>query len=364
MTMRRRHFLATAGLALLAGLPPARAARGLTRIADIVPAGGTIADPTLLVAGNADSVAGKWGTVLSPALAQGLDAPRPVSMHLTSGQDGVTGANLFDTQTVPDGTTALLVPGAALVASLAGDPRAHFDFGRWVPLMLSLVSPVVVGRAELHRTFRDLMRDRPVRIAVSADTGVELATVLAMALFGLRPIPVAGFASRQDALAALRDGKVDVVQVSDPMSPQALAAMFDTLGQSGAAPLFTLSDTVRMTAQGHTVPTLAERFAQERGHPPDGLLYEAWKVVAAAASLDVALVLPMLTPPAQVAGWRHAMATADAHGAVDTLMNGNGRKLVTGTDCAPHLRDMTGETSAVLTLRRWLASHAPNWRLG
>jgi hypothetical protein len=365
MTMRRRHLLATAGLAVVAGLPAVRAAaKGVTRIADIVPAGGTIANPTLLVAGNSESVAGKWGAVLSPALAPGLDAPSPVSMHLTSGQDGVTGANLFDTQTVPDGTTALLVPGAALVASLAGDPRAHFDFGRWVPLMFSLLSPVVVGRADLHHTLRDLMRDRPVRVAVCTDTGIELATVLAMALLGLRPIPVAGFANRQDALAALRDGRVDVVQISDPMPPQALAATLDTLGQSGAVPLFTLSDTVRLTVQGHAVPTLAERFTQERGRPPAGLLYDAWAVVAAAASLDVALVLPMLTPPAQVAGWRHAVTLANASSAVDALMTGNGRKLVTGPDCGPHLQDMTGEISAVLTLRRWLASHAPDWRLG
>ncbi|GBQ84454.1 hypothetical protein AA13595_1414 [Gluconacetobacter johannae DSM 13595] len=364
MTLRRRHFLTSAGLALAAGLSQAHAFARMTQIASVMPAGNTIPDPTLLVAGNAESTAGRWSTVLSPALMQGLEAPAPLTIRMTSGQDGVTGANLFDTQTVPDGTTALLVPGAALVASLAGDPRAHFDFGRWVPLMLSLVSPVVVGRADLHRTLRDLMRDRPVRVAVSSFTAIELASLLAMAVFGLRPVPVAGFANRAEALAALRDGKVDIVQISDPLSPDALTSTFDALGQDGVTPLFTLSDTVRSTYHGQTVPTLAERFAQERGHAPTSMAYDAWKAVAAAASLDVALVLPMLTPPAQVAGWRHAADVAASSSAVEALVNGRGRKLVSGPDCGPHLREMTGEIQAILTLRRWLAVHSPEWRLG
>ncbi|MBB2204542.1 hypothetical protein [Gluconacetobacter takamatsuzukensis] len=363
MRMRRRQFLALAGFSALAGIPAAHAG-SLTHIAAIAPAGGTIVDPTLLVAGNAESAAGRWSTVLAPALAQGLGAPAPLDTHLTSGLDGVTGANQFDTQTVPDGATALLVPGAALVASLTGDPRAHYDFGRWVPLMLSLVSPIVVGRADLHRTLRDLVRDRPIRVAVSSDHGLELATVMAMAMFGFRPIPVTGIATPQEALDALRDGKVDVVQISDPMPPQALDALLAPLEPSGAVPLFTLGDTVRATVHGRPVQSFAERFTQERGRAPTGLLYEAWKVVASAASLDIGLMLPMLTPPAQVAGWRHAVGVAGTQGAFDTLKADAGRALVTGPDCGRYLHDMTGEISAVLMLRRWLAIHTPEWRLG
>lgn len=363
MRMRRRHFLAMAGLSALAGMPAARAG-SLTHIAAIAPAGGAIVDPTLLVAGNAESAAGRWGTVLAPALAQGLEAPSPLHTHLTSGLDGVTGANLFDTQTVPDGATALLVPGAALVTSLAGDPRAHYDFGRWVPLMFSLLSPIVVGRADLHRTLRDLMRDRPIRVAVSNDHGIELATVIAMAMFGFRPIPVMGLATPEEALAALAAGKVDVVQISDPMSAQALDSLLLPLEESGAVPLFTLTDTVRTTVHGRPVQSFDERFNQERGRPPTGLLYDAWKTVAAAASLDIGLVLPMLTPPAQVAGWRHAVNVASTQGALDTLKNDAGRALVSGPDCGRYLQSMTGEISAVLMLRRWLAVHTPEWRLG
>lgn len=363
MRMHRRQFLAMAGLSALVGIPAAHAG-SLTHIAAIAPAGGTIVDPTLLIAGSAESAAGRWGTVLAPALAQGLESPSPLPTHLTSGLDGVTGANQFDTRTVPDGTTALLVPGAALVASLAGDPRAHYDFGRWVPLMFSLVSPIVVGRADLHRTLRDLVRDRPIRVAVSSDHGIELATVMAMAMFGFRPIPVMGFATPQEAVAALRDGKVDVAQISDPMAPEALDTLLAPLEQSGAVPLFTLNDTVRATVHGKPVQTFAERFSQERGRAPTGLLYEAWKVVAAAASLDIGLMLPMLTPPAQVAAWRHAVGVAVTQGALDPLKNESGRALVSGPDCGRYLQDMTGEISAVLMLRRWLAVHTPEWRLG
>ncbi|MBB2165742.1 hypothetical protein HLH26_14590 [Gluconacetobacter sp. 1b LMG 1731] len=364
MRMHRRQFLAMAGFAALAGIPAAARAGGLTHIAAIAPAGGTVIDPTLLVAGSAESAAGRWSTVLAPALAQGLGSPAPLATHLTSGLDGVTGANQFDTQTVPDGATALLVPGAALVASLAGDPRAHYDFGRWVPLLFSLVSPIVVGRADLHRTLRDLVRDRPIRVAVSSDHSIELATVMAMAIFGFRPIPVTGFATPQEALTALRDGKVDVVQISDPMPPQTLDALLAPLEQTGATPLFTLTDNVRVTVHGTPVPSFAERFNQERGRPPAGLLYDAWKIVAAAASLDIGLMLPMLTPPEQVAGWRHAVGLASSQGALDTLRNDAGRTLVSGPDCGRYLHDMTGEITAVLMLRRWLAVHTAEWRLG
>ncbi|GBQ30743.1 hypothetical protein AA12717_3564 [Gluconacetobacter sacchari DSM 12717] len=363
MSMRRRQFLAMAGFSALAGISAAHAG-SLTRIAAIVPAGGTIVDPTLLVAGNAESAAGRWSTVLAPALAQGLESPSALDTHLTSGLDGVTGANQFDTQTVPDGATALVVPGAALVTSLAGDPRAHYDFGRWVPLMLSLLSPIVVGRADLHRSLRDLVRDRPIRVAVSSEHGIELATVMAMAIFGFRPIPVMGIATAQEALAALRDGKVDVVQISDPMPPKALDDLLVPLQESRAVPLFTLTDSVRATVHGQPVRTFDERFAQERGHPPSGLLYEAWKIVAASASLEIGLVLPMLTPPAQVAAWRHAVGVAGNQSALDTFRNDSGRALVSGPECSGYLHAMTGEIPAVLMLRRWLAVHTPEWRLG
>ncbi|MHC0611963.1 hypothetical protein [Komagataeibacter oboediens] len=356
-------------LALLAGgaaMPLRRgAASELPRERLLMPTGAS-GGATLLVAGNHSAMADRWVPVLPTALAQGLDLPAPLPVRDTVGQDGVTGANLFDSQFASDGMVALAAPGSALVSSLCGDPRVHFDYSRWLPLLLSLTMPVIIGRAQLHRSLGNFMRDRPVRIAVSTLTGIELPTVLAMSLFGLRPIPVTGLATPQAAAAALRDNQVDTIQITDPLGTPETTALISTLAQAGFPALFTLGTQVDPLPlpNDQQVMSLQARLQQDAHSALHDLLYAAWKPLAAAAGVDLALVLPMLTQSATLARWRAGTTQAMHDSAIQSMAHQSGRTLLTGTDATEALRLASGDTSTIMTLRRWLAAHLPTWRLG
>ena len=361
--MRRRDLLLAAlplGAAVLAGragaseLPPKR----------LPVQAQSVTNPQLLIGGDKGSTAGRWGGLLAPELERGFGHGQVISTRMTVGQDGVTAANLFDTQTTPDGTTALAVPGAALVAALSGEARIHFDYSRWLPLFFSLLSPVVIGHAQLHRNIENFMRDRPVRIAVSTLTGIELPTVLGMTMFGLRPIPVPGLASVTDAIAALRDNQVDVIQILDPQGSAETRTAIEALSHDGYPALFSLTDSVPLEIGGQRVPFMHDVLLRENHSALSSLLYGAWTALSAAAALDIGLVLPMLTPPTLVAEWRHACDLAIDSTDIRTMASGTGRKLLDATACTGPLRQMAGDVTSIMALRRWLSTHLPDWRMG
>ncbi|PYD76592.1 hypothetical protein CFR71_03480 [Novacetimonas pomaceti] len=361
--MRRRNFLM--GAIPLAGMAlGARAGASELPVKRMPVQAQSVSNPQLLLGGDRGSMAGRWGGLLAPALEHGFIQAQNVSTRMTVGQDGVTAANLFDTQTPPDGTTALAVPGAALVAALSGEPRIHFDYTRWLPLFFSLLSPVVIGRAQLHHNLENFMRDRPVRIAVSTLTGIELPTVLGMTLFGLRPIPVPGLASVKDAVGALRDNQVDVIQILDPLGSPETRDAIAALARDGYPALFSLMDNMPPDAGTPHVPCMHDVLLRENRSAASSLLYSAWTALAGAASLDIALVLPMLTPPALVAEWRHATDIAIDSADIRAMASETGRRLVSGSACAEPFRQMAGDVTSVMALRRWLATHLPDWRMG
>ncbi|WP_308719961.1 hypothetical protein [Komagataeibacter xylinus] len=358
--INRRAFMAlvAAGAALPWG---ARASELPRERLPLLPSG----TPGLLMAGSHSAMAERWSPILPTALGQALGLPNPLSVRDTVGQDGVTGANLFDSQFASDGMMALAAPGSALVSSLCGDPRIHFDYSRWLPLLLSLTVPIVIGRTQLHRSLGSFMRDRPVRIAVSTLTGIELPTVLAMTLFGLRPIPVTGLATPQAAAAALRDNQVDVIQITDPLGTPETAALTSTLAQAGCPALFALTDRPGpCSLPGQTIMNMEDRLRQDARSALGSLLHAALKPLAGAAGVDLALVLPMLTSSATLARWRAATTQALHDGTLQATMHDAGRTLLTGTDATEALRQISGDTSSIMTLRRWLAANLPTWRLG
>lgn len=200
----------------------------------------------LIVAGSPGTGPARWAPVLAPALEVTLPSDGPINLQNVAGQDGVTGANLFDAQA--SGENALLVPGTAILAALSGDSRVHFDYQRWLPVALIAGSPLVVGHVDFRRSLRTLLQNRPVRVAVTTPTGAELPTLLAMAILSMRAIPVRGLATPQTSIEALQQGEVDVVQLSpDNATPELLAALKD----KGFVPLFSLT-----AEEGEAFPTL------------------------------------------------------------------------------------------------------------
>jgi hypothetical protein len=360
---RRALLLGLPGAALFAaGLRDARADPLDRAVAASLPdtALANLRHPALLVAGAADTAPGLWARLLAPRLAQALSLGSAIPVSATGGRDGVTGANTFEALTTPDGSTAMLVPGAAAIAWLAGDPRVHFDAGRWVPALASLSSGVLVGRDPAAGGSAGLA-GRMIRTAASTVTGPELPALLGLSLLGADPSPVFGLSEPQDASKALADGRVDAVFLTGHDVPQRLAVLSD----AGFAPIFSLGssdeDPMARDPAASGAATFAERFRAQSGTAPSGPLFDAFRATAAAARLDVALVLPMLAPPSLVARWRTACETALSDLGLVAAARRAQVDAVSAPECVQALARMNADETTQLSLRRWIAAR-PDWQ--
>lgn len=311
-----------------------------------------LANPAMMVAGPADAATGRWAGLLAGPLAEALHPGGAIAVSAIGGRDGVTGANAFEALTNPDGSTALLVPGAAAIAWLVGDPRVHFDAGRWVPALMSFGHAVLLGRASAN-----LSR---LRVAASTPGGLELSALLGLSVLGVTPVPVFGLADPEDAHAALLEGRVDAILLTGRDVPQRVAA----LSGRDLHPIFSLDAEARATRPDPALPgvaTLPELYGARFGRRPTGPLFEAWKATAAAARLDAALVLQPLTPPALVAQWRRACTHAIADPTLASAARTAQLSSLPAPGCVDALSAIVADESTLLALRRWIAGHT-DWR--
>lgn len=316
----------------------------------------------LIVAGTSESLCGQWAALLAPALAEELHYADPFPLRLTTGWDGVTGGNLFDIQqeqaTPP---TGLIVPGSGLLAALTGDSRVHYDAQRWLPIFMSRQPTVAVSKVSLHRTFASILHGRPLRVAVSTLSGPELPTLVALDLLGMHPLPVSGYGTPDAALAALKAGDVDVIQLPfDENYEERMASLQEE--EQDSLPLFSNVLPTSAAPRLRLPPDFTTIFKQERKHLPSGLLYEVWKTTAASASLKAGLMLPILTPPDVVARFRHAAQAVASEQVLRAHAHEQNQTLTAGLPCAALYADMMPDLDRILALRRWLAVNIPHWR--
>lgn len=304
-------------------------------------------DCTLLVAGPEDGLTARRGRLIASALQP--DAATPL-LHLAAigGVDGVTAANQFVTRVARDGAMALLVPGTTALAWLAGEPRAQFDAGAWLAVLAGVTPGLLACR--LPRTA--LRPGQRLRIAAGGPGGPELPALMAAELLGLTVEPVYGLAERDAAAAALAGGAVDAVYVGGP-GGLAHAAM---LAAAGAPPAFALGlpdgrGVWRRDPALPEVPTVAELIDVRSPSLPK---LAAWQAVALATQLEFALVLPPLTPAAQLAQWRHA-GEAPAVGQALRAAEPDLRP-ITGAEAQAALASLRLDAPALLGLRQWLVT--------
>jgi hypothetical protein len=305
-------------------------------------------EPELLVAGPAEGRLAHWAQRLAAGLTPALPAGTRLRLTHAGGEDGVTGANQFATRVTPDGNTLLLLPGEAVLAWLAGDPRARFDAARWLAVMAGIAPTVVCGRPDAGA---DGAR---IRVGMAGPISPDLAALMGLELAGLPVAPVFGVLDHGSAAQALASRAVDAVLLRGA----GVAANLGPLAQVGATTLFTLG------AQGGEgrdallpeIPNLAE-YAAARGTVPPASLIPAWRAVAAAAQTEFALVLPQLTPASLVALWRKAGTQAGTD-----LQDPQGRTRA-ATDPQALAQALAPDTASLTALRGWLTARL-NWAPG
>lgn len=321
-----RRSLLGAAVAVAGGLP--RAARA-----------GSVEQASLLVAGPDGGRLDAWAAALTPPLLHGLPSGSSLSGQPVGGADGVTGANLFEARFSPAGTGLMLLPGEAALAWLAGDPRVHFDAARWLPVLCGVSSGVLACRHAISRR-----NNAPVlRVAVSGPLGPEAAVLLALDLIGVPAMPVYGLADPQAALAA---GRVDAAFVPGPAAAAALR---------GPNALYCLGSPDGFAAADPLLPQLPTLAGMLAGYAGDPALLAAWRAAAAAAQLDYALVMALLSEPASVALWRRA-ATEAADDAVLQAALRPGVRSLAAPGCNVVLSTIAADSGVLLAYRRWLAT--------
>jgi len=356
---RRLALSMAAGLFAAAAAPPPAAVPGASpaqaNLAASFPDG-----PALVVAGPPQGRLDHWADLLIPALARVLPsafaelAAQPVARSAVGGPDGVTGANQFEALVPPDGGTALLLPGAAAMAWLVGDPRAQFDAARWVPAWAGVASAVLVSRVPL-------MAGRTLRVGGAQPAGLALPALLALDMLGIEVTPSAD--SVADAVfhcgqgarvaAAAQRGMVPVLTLGavdpggawlrDPAFPGVPTAIEAVARQSAAGQAFAGQSSIGQASSGQA----------SSGQASPAML-AALRATAAAALLDAALVLPQLSPANRVAMWRRACADASATPGLLSEAASLGVRTAPAPATAVLTRAIAADVATLLALRTWL----------
>lgn len=295
----------------------------------------------LVVAGPPAGRLDRWADLLLPALARvvpGLSAQR-LDRVTTGGADGVTGANQFQARVVPDGGTALLLPGSAALAWQVGDPRAQYDAARWVPAWAGVASAVLVSRVPLSP-------GRTIRVGGANPGGAALPALLALDMIGIEVTP--GPDATADAVFHCGQGAPAAAAQQAGMVPVMTLGMVDADGSWLRDPAFP------------SVPTAVEAATPYRPAPA---LLAALRATAAATVLDAALVLPHLAPANRIALWRRACAEAAATPDVLTEAAALGVRSAKLPASAALLSTLAADVPTLLALRTWLDARW-GWRAG
>ncbi len=323
--MTRRQAMAGAALSAGLGLGAARAA------------GSSLpATPSLLVAGPAGGLADQWASLIAGPLGAALHGAGgpPLPRDTVGGADGVTGINQFQARTAPDGSTALLLPGAALMAWLVGDTRVRFDVGNWAPLWGATTGAILATRVPL-------IPGQSLRVSVSGIGEPGLEALLALDLMGIDPVPVIGAGQSQVDAVYLRGAAA-----RDPMAAPGFAHAFSFAGRSGRDPDFP------------DLPPATELFMPAQAANRQAVA--VFQAVSAAAAVEVALVMPAVVPAAMLAWWRQGCAQMDDAAAVRTAVAGASARQEAG-QIATDLSRVALDGPALLSLRTRLAERF-HWR--
>ncbi len=325
--LKRRHILQGLAASALAPAPVAWADGGLT----------------LLVAGPDGQQTSRWGSALALAMAPAFPGAPSMVAQPDGGLDGVTGANRFDALVLPDGKTAAILPGAALIAWLTNDSRVHFDPTRWLPVLGGTNSGVLVARLApgAAPNLQILRSMAPLRLAVSTPQSTDLAALLALGRLLVPTTPVFDLRSADERNSAFAAGEVDAVFVCGENVPEDVAS----LAANGGAVFFSLGVE---TAGGQIMPDPlfpgvpdAIAFGGGAASPLDN----AYRAAAAAARLDFLMVLPKLSDPATLAQWQAAGAAGMASPPVAAAADASAMSMVAAPVVAASLAAMSlGQT--------------------
>jgi hypothetical protein len=317
-------------------------------------AGGTAAEqhrtgPTMQVAGPRDSELAAWARRLQAPLALGLNTGDGLMLRYAGGVDGVIGANQFDARVLPDGQTALFLPGSVALSWLAGKGPVRFDPSHMLTLLavygpgILMVRNGALDPIAAHGGLQHAPR-RPLRLAAGS---VPEAALPAMLGLHLRGIPFTPVATGMPTIVAAKAGMADAVFIygweASKMAPAFLA--------TGFSPAF----SSRLDGHAGTLDAPSFLSGLPASRLQDDPLVAAWRAVASASALCAALLVPRLTPAAAIGRWRHAESACILDQDLAAQAQHQALHLAGAESAATALAPMQVSDPVQLALHRWIA---------
>ncbi|HQT62976.1 MAG: hypothetical protein B7Z75_10440 [Acidocella sp. 20-57-95] len=346
--MKRRHFIAAA----VAGYVLPAHAR-----ADAL-AGVGAASLNLLVAGPDGEQTSRWANAVALAMSAGFPGSPNILTQPVGGLDGVTGANRLDALVEPDGKTAAILPGAALIAWLTGDSRVHFDPTRWAPVMAGSNSGVLVVRlGDTVPSLAALQNFGTLRLAADQPESNDLPALIALNRMGVKVAPIFGLRGTAAKTKAFVAGDVDAVFLCGEGVPEDVAP----LTANGGAVAFSIGRVIDGAVQTDPLfPGVPEATAFA---PAASLLDSAYKAAAAAARLDYFVVLPRLSDSSALAAWRQAADSTVANPAMVAAASASSVVLHAAGDAIAELNALSISAADQAGLQTFLAAQF-GWHAG
>lgn len=221
------------------------------------------------------------------------------------GGEGITGTNHFAMSARPDGTEVLVSTATSVVPYLLRRHVVKYDFTQLEPILANGTGAVVYARTGAGvRTLRDaVQRPTPLRFGGITASGLDLTTLLAFDLLGLKVAATFGFEGRGPVNLALQRGEIDI----DYTTTSAYPAAVETLVEDGSAvALFSLgqvdeSGQIVRDPNFKDIPTVLEAYEQLHGGSPDPAKLEAYRTVLGVTyTYQKAMWVPAGTPAAAV----------------------------------------------------------------
>lgn len=279
------------------------------RAEDVSFAGQTI---RFVVPFSANGGSDTWARFNAQFLSRHLPGQPEVVVENQPGGGGTRGANSFASLAQPDGLTVLGTSGTTQFPYLLGDLRVRYDYRDWQPVMVAPSGGVVYVSADLGldgpNDIAELL-DKNLVFASQGPTSLDLVTMLAFRVLGLKVNYVFGYAGRADGQAAMMRGDANIDYQTTPAYLRNVAPLvadgelvplmsWGVLGQDGERqrdPTFP------------NLPTVEEVHFELYGVPPSGADYDAYRAFSLAGfSAQKIVVLPGSTPVPIIDAWIRA----------------------------------------------------------
>ncbi len=242
-----------------------------------------------------------WARYIGQELTRAVPGQPGFAPTNDEGGEGITGTNHFMAAAKPDGTKVLVSTASTVVPYLLELPTVRYDFTKLQPILANGTGAVVYARtaAGVHNARDAIEADKPLTFGGIAATSLDLTTLLAFDLLGLKVDAVFGFEGRGPVNLALQRGEVDIDYQTTSTYDSAVRPLVQ---DETVVPLFSLgqvdeSGKIVRDPNFADIPTAVEVYEDVYGEAPAADDLAAYtSILALTYTFQKALWVPPDTP--------------------------------------------------------------------